>query len=86
MQLFNLVLGVAVYLPFVTLSDRLRSNQSRTSMHNLALAAESVLPAVPERRLIGLSGMAGHLAHRTTSMTKSYAASSICAIPSTRRR
>lgn len=62
MQLFNLVLGVAVYLPFVPLSDRLRSNQSRTSMHNLALAAESVLPAVPERRLIGLSGMAGHLA------------------------
>ena len=62
MQFFNLVLGAAVYLPFVILSDRLRISQGKTAMRNLALAAESSLPAVPERRLIGLSGMTGHLA------------------------
>lgn len=62
MQVFNLVLGVAIYLPFVILSDRLRVSQSKSAMRNLALAAESNLPSVPERRLIGLSGMTGHLA------------------------
>lgn len=60
MQLVNLAVGVAVYVPFVRWSDRLRGDQGRRAMSQLLVAAES--HAAPERALLHLGGRVGALA------------------------
>lgn len=60
MQLLNLAVGVALYVPFVRWSDRLRTEQGRRAMSQLLTAAESHV--APDRALLGLGGRVGALA------------------------
>lgn len=62
MQVFNLCLGIAIYLPFVRWSDRLRAEQGQRAMTRLLRVAEATAPAQTERKCLGAPGREGDLA------------------------
>jgi cellobiose PTS system EIIC component len=62
MQAFNLALGIAIYLPFVRWSDRMRADQGQRAMTRLLHVAEATAPAQPERKCLGAAGPEGDLA------------------------
>lgn len=62
MQGVNLALGVAIYIPFVTLADRLRERQGRRVLDDLLHAAESLHTGVSGRKCLDQPGEVGRAA------------------------
>lgn len=63
LQLVNLLLGVAIYLPFVLLDDRVKTSQFRENFRKLLNLALEESAIVPGQRLLNRPGVVGLIAY-----------------------
>lgn len=61
-QLINLLVGMAIYLPFVKLSERVALHRSKGVLSSLLQRAESHESAQPAHQFLGLRGEEGRIA------------------------
>ncbi len=70
LQLFNLVVAIAVYLPFVILDNRLKAQQFNENFKKLADAAVDGGPTDIGPRLLSIPGLIGGMAHNLAADLK----------------